>query len=40
MEGGAVVLTLKDQNIFADGDINEGKLFGVTFCFSGPFKMS
>lgn len=25
MEGGAVVLTLKDQHILADGDINEGK---------------
>ena len=25
MEGGAVVLTLKDQNILADGDINEGR---------------
>lgn len=25
MEGGAVVLTLKDQNILADGDVNEGK---------------
>lgn len=24
MEGGAVVLTLKDQNILADGDVNEG----------------
>ena len=24
MEGGAVVLTLKDQNILADGDLNEG----------------
>ncbi|PKA48641.1 hypothetical protein AXF42_Ash021050 [Apostasia shenzhenica] len=24
MEGGAVVLTLKDQNILADGDINDG----------------
>ena len=23
-EGGAVVLTLKDQNILADGDINQG----------------
>ena len=37
VEGGAVVLTLKDQNILADGDINEGKLFGVTFRFSGSF---
>ena len=26
MEGGAVVLTLKDQNILADGDINEGEI--------------
>ena len=26
MEGGTVVLTLKDQNILADGDINEGKV--------------
>lgn len=26
MEGGAVVLTLKDQNILADGDINEGEV--------------
>lgn len=26
IEGGAVVLTLKDQNILADGDINEGKV--------------
>ena len=25
MDGGAVVLTLKDQSILADGDINEGK---------------
>lgn len=25
MEGGAVVLTLKDQNILADGDINNGR---------------
>uniref|UniRef100_A0A7N2LS66 Uncharacterized protein n=1 Tax=Quercus lobata TaxID=97700 RepID=A0A7N2LS66_QUELO len=25
VEGGAVVLTLKDQNILADGDINEGR---------------
>lgn len=25
MEGGAVVLTLKDQNILSSGDINEGK---------------
>ncbi|KAI7740419.1 hypothetical protein M8C21_021328 [Ambrosia artemisiifolia] len=24
IEGGAVVLTLKDQNVLADGDINEG----------------
>ena len=37
VEGGAVVLMLKDQNILADGDINESKLFGVTFRFSGPF---
>lgn len=28
MEGGAVVLTLKDQSILADGDINEGKKAG------------
>lgn len=26
IEGGAVVMTLKDQSILADGDINEGKL--------------
>lgn len=26
LEGGAVVLTLKDQSILADGDVNEGKL--------------
>lgn len=26
LEGGAVVLTLKDQNILADGDVNEGKI--------------
>lgn len=26
MEGGAVVLTLKDQNILVDGDINEGSI--------------
>lgn len=34
MEGGAVVLTLKDQQILADGDINEGKsslVFAFTF---------
>jgi hypothetical protein len=24
LEGGAVVMTLKDQSILADGDINEG----------------
>lgn len=27
LEGGAVVLTLKDQSIIADGDINEGNLY-------------
>lgn len=26
VEGGAVILTLKDQNILADGDINEGEI--------------
>lgn len=25
MDGGAVVLTLKDQSILANGDVNEGK---------------
>ena len=25
LEGGAVVMTLKDQSILANGDINEGK---------------
>jgi U4/U6.U5 tri-snRNP-associated protein 1 len=25
MEGGAVVLTLKDSNILVDGDLNDGK---------------
>lgn len=29
LEGGAVVLTLKDQSILADGDINEGIIFIV-----------
>lgn len=32
MEGGAVVLTLKDQSILADGDINEGSRI---FTFTG-----
>lgn len=27
VEGGAVVLTLKDQNILANGDINDGTLY-------------
>jgi hypothetical protein len=26
IEGGAVVMTLKDQSILADGDINEGNV--------------
>lgn len=33
MEGGAVVLTLKDQNILADGDINEGEVAWPYFGF-------
>ena len=37
VEGGAVVLTLKDQNILADGDINEGKLFWWYFLFVRAF---
>ena len=36
IEGGAVVLTLKDQSILADGGINEGKLF-VHSCPSPSF---
>ena len=32
LEGGAVVMTLKDQSILADGDINEGN--GSSFLFS------
>ena len=37
VEGGAVVLMLKDQNILADGDINEGKLFWWYFLFVRAF---
>lgn len=35
LEGGAVVMTLKDQSILADGDINEGNgsSFLFFFCF-------
>lgn len=33
MEGGAVVLTLKDQSILADGDVNEGKTVGILCMF-------
>lgn len=37
LEGGAVVLTLKDQSILADGDINEGIIYiflsFIAFCF-------
>lgn len=29
LEGGAVVLTLKDQSILADGDINQGKVLST-----------
>ena len=29
IEGGAVVLTLKDQNILANGDVNEGKPLAI-----------
>lgn len=37
MEGGAVVLTLKDQNILSSGDINEGKpSLGLAFVFYRP----
>lgn len=32
MEGGAVVMTLKDQSILADGDINEGNDFLKLIC--------
>lgn len=33
IEGGAVVLTLKDQDILANGDINEGKTYLISiFC--------
>jgi len=35
LEGGAVVMTLKDQSIPADGDINEGN--GSSFLFSFRF---
>jgi hypothetical protein len=31
IEGGAVVMTLKDQSILADGDINEGNVVLVLF---------
>lgn len=42
LEGGAVVMTLKDQSILANGDINEGKcsslsLSPVIFSQSGHF---
>lgn len=33
MEGGAVVLTLKDQNILADGDINLGETLKLLLYF-------
>jgi U4/U6.U5 tri-snRNP-associated protein 1 len=34
LEGGAVVMTLKDQSILADGDINEGNMLFLFFtCF-------
>lgn len=33
MEGGAVVLTLKDQNILADGGVNEGRVAWNYFGF-------
>jgi U4/U6.U5 tri-snRNP-associated protein 1 len=34
LEGGAVVMTLKDQSILADGDINEGSMLFLFFtCF-------
>lgn len=37
LEGGAVVLTLKDQNILADSDINQGEpLVPSSFFFSYP----
>lgn len=35
LEGGAVVLTLKDQSILADGDINEGKICWFFSLISG-----
>ena len=36
IEGGAVVLTLRDQNILTDGDINEGNAISILdfFVFS------
>ena len=38
LEGGAVVMTLKDQSILANGDINEGK--GSSLCLSPPHLFS
>jgi len=32
MEGGTVVLTIKDQPILADGDVNEGTTTCYLFC--------
>lgn len=38
LDGGAVVLTLKDQNILADGDINEGETsLKIHLYFLGPW---
>jgi len=34
MEGGTVVLTIKDQPILADGDVNEGTIACCTVCVS------
>lgn len=31
MDGGTVVLTIKDQPILADGDVNEGRIACCTF---------
>jgi hypothetical protein len=43
LEGGAVVMTLKDQSILADGDINDGNMLFLFFtCFFsfGPFYLN
>lgn len=38
VEGGTVVLTIKDQPILADGDINEGTTAWCTFFHFSSFK--